>query len=84
MKALRVCLATHPADIVRCYAVMRLLRPHLADEADFVARVRRQQAEGYQLAFLEAEDEVRAVAGFRCLEKLSAGRFLYVDDLVTH
>ncbi len=26
---------------------------------------------------------VRAVAGFRVSEKLSAGRFLYVDDLAT-
>ena len=48
-----------------------------------MARVQRQQAAGYQLVCLEAAGEVRAAAGFRFLEKLSAGRFLYVDDLVT-
>jgi len=32
---------------------------------------------------LESDGEVRAVAGYRFLEKLLSGRFLYVDDLVT-
>src|ERR1700738_4952460 len=49
----------------------------------FVERVQRQQKEGYLLAFLEAESEVRAVAGYRLVEKLLTGRYLYVDDLVT-
>ena len=46
-------------------------------------QVQRQRAQGYQLAYLEAGGEVRAAAGYRISEKLSAGRFLYVDDLVT-
>ncbi len=46
-------------------------------------RVERQRTRGYQLAFLEADEVVRAVAGFRVSEKLSAGCFLYVDDLAT-
>lgn len=62
---------------------MRKLRPHLSSEAEFVIRVERQQAQGYELAFAEVEETVRAVAGFRVHEKLSAGRFLYVDDLAT-
>jgi GNAT superfamily N-acetyltransferase len=32
---------------------------------------------------LESEGEVRAVAGYRYLESLFSGKFLYVDDLVT-
>ena len=76
-------LAEDRADIARCYPVMKELRPHLANEAEFVFRVERQQAQGYRLAALEAGKTVRAVAGFRVTEKLSAGRFLYVDDLVT-
>lgn len=78
-----IALATGRAEIARCYPVLHELRPHLASEAEFVFRVERQQAQGYQLAFLEAGAVVRAVAGFRVSEKLSAGRFLYVDDLVT-
>jgi len=35
------------------------------------------------LAFGEAEGEVRAVAGYRYLESLCSGKFIYVDDLVT-
>ena len=62
---------------------MRELRPHLGSEAEFVFRVERQQAQGYYLAGLEDGGVVRAVAGYRISEKLSAGRFLYVDDLVT-
>src|SRR6266404_8936452 len=36
----------------------------------------------YRLAFLESEGEVCAVAGYRFLESLFSGKFLYVDDLV--
>ena len=76
-------LATDREDVARCFPVMRELRPHLDSEAEFVLRVERQMARGYQLAFLEADEVVRAVAGFRVSEKLSAGCFLYVDDLAT-
>lgn len=61
---------------------MQQLRTHLA-EGDFVPTVRRQNAGGYQLAYLEDEGEVRAVAGFRVIDNLYSGRMLYVDDLVT-
>ena len=62
---------------------MRELRTRIVDEAEFVERVQRQQTQGYQLAFLESDSEVRAVAGYRYLESLFSGRNLYVDDLVT-
>jgi GNAT superfamily N-acetyltransferase len=62
---------------------MRELRPLFQDPEQFGERVLRQQKEGYQLAFLESEDEVCAVAGYRFLESLFSGKFLYVDDLVT-
>lgn len=75
-------LAITPADQARAYPVVAELRPHL-DEASFLAQARRQQAQGWRLAVLELEGEVRAVAGFRLLENLAWGRFLYVDDLVT-
>ena len=78
-----VALANDPAAVARCFATMRELRPHLTDEAAFVTQVERQRAEGYRLAYLEDAGEVRAVAGYRVSEKLSAGKFLYVDDLVS-
>ena len=82
MKA-KISLGDDPAAIARCHAVMRELRPHLTDEAAFVAQVERQQAEGYRLVFVEADGEVRAVAGYRVFENLFAGKILYVDDLVS-
>lgn len=79
---LLIAMAETDADLARCFPVMAQLRPHLV-EAEFVARVRRMQGEGYLLARLEEDGVVRAVAGYRYHEKLFSGRTLYVDDLVT-
>jgi GNAT superfamily N-acetyltransferase len=78
-----IALAETDADIARCFPVMHQLRPQLV-AADFVARVRRMQQEGFHLARLEDEEgAVRAVAGYRYYDKLFSGQNLYVDDLVT-
>jgi len=79
----RIAIANTLQEIRRCHPVMRELRTHIADEQEFVDRVQRQQKQGYQLAFLEADGEVCAVAGYRFLESLFSGKNLYVDDLVT-
>lgn len=79
----KIDIARDEAAIGRCFPVMRELRTHITDEGEFVARVQRQQAEGYLLAYVEADGEIRACAGYRYLEMLFAGKFLYVDDLVT-
>ena len=75
-------LANTPEEIQRCFPVMAELRPYLV-EADFVARVQRQQRDGYHLAFLTDKRVIKAVAGYRYSESLSWGSFMYVDDLVT-
>jgi GNAT superfamily N-acetyltransferase len=79
---MKITLAQTDTDIVRCFAVMAQLRPHLV-ETEFVARVRRMQQEGFHLALLEESGVVRAVAGYRYYDKLFSGKNLYVDDLVT-
>jgi GNAT superfamily N-acetyltransferase len=78
-----IAIAMTDEQIRRCFPVMRELRTHVIDEEEFVARVQRQQKQGYQLAFLESDGEVCAVGGFRYLESLFSGKNLYVDDLVT-
>jgi GNAT superfamily N-acetyltransferase len=83
VKSSRIAIATTTEEILRCHPVMRELRPRFQNPEQFVDRLRRQQKEGYRLAFLESENEVRAVAGYRFLESLFSGKFLYVDDLVT-
>ena len=75
--------ATTPAEVARCFPVMRQLRTHFDDETVFVEQVERQRADGYRMAFVEDEGVVRAVAGYRMSESLFAGRNCYVDDLVT-
>jgi GNAT superfamily N-acetyltransferase len=75
-------LADTDAQIVACFSVMAELRPHLVN-SEFVARVRRQEREGFRLAYVSEDERVVAVAGFRFMEKLFSGSTLYVDDLVT-
>jgi GNAT superfamily N-acetyltransferase len=75
-------LAQTDSEIARCFAVLSQLRPKLVEE-EFVGVIRRQQAEGYCLAFLEHEGAVVSVAGFRIQHMLSSGKTMYVDDLVT-
>ena len=77
-------VAQSDADIARCFGVMRQLRPQLKDEADFIARCRRQMAEaGWMLIYVEDAGVVAAVSGFRIQHMLHSGKTLYVDDLVT-
>ena len=90
MPAPRIVRAESDAAIRATFAVMRQLRPHLAGPDDYLATVRRMQADGgvggggYRLAaVLDDADIVQAVAGYRVFEMLYAGRLLSVDDLVT-
>lgn len=75
-------LATTDTEITACYPVMRELRPHIAAE-HFLSQIRRQESAGYHLVYMQEAAGVVAVAGFRVVENLAWGRFLYVDDLVT-
>jgi GNAT superfamily N-acetyltransferase len=79
----RVKIAESDADIQRCYPIMLQLRPHLKAN-EFVSRVRSQYKGGFHLAYAsDAGGAPHAVTGFRILENLMQGVFLYVDDLVT-
>lgn len=70
------------AEIASCFDVVHQLRPHVG-ESDFVARIERLRAAGYRLAYVEADGQVVAIAGFRIGENLPDGVHLHVDDLVT-
>ncbi len=80
---MRIAEAETPTEVGRCFPVMRQLRTHFTDEKTFVEQVERQRAAGFRMAYVEDEAAVRAVAGYRMTESLYAGRFCYVDDLVT-
>jgi GNAT superfamily N-acetyltransferase len=76
-------LATDDEQIRSCYKVMNQLRPHLNSEQEFVEQVQRQIQEGYHLAYIEDNGEIKALAGFRFLEFLAWGKVIYIDDLVS-
>ena len=68
------------------WEAMRELRPHIGNADEFAARIDElQRPNGYRLlaSFEHGRDSAAAVAGFRVLETLFAGRMLYVDDLST-
>jgi len=74
---------TTDEDILAARGVMRQLRPQIP-EADYLSTVRRMmQADGYLQAAVFDGDAVVAVAGYRFMEILYAGKTLYVDDLNT-
>jgi len=79
---MKIRLADTDNQIKQCYSLMRQLRPHVTQKI-FLPSVREQQAGGYQIAMLEHENKIVAVAGFRLGKNLAWGDFLYVDDLVT-
>jgi GNAT superfamily N-acetyltransferase len=75
-------LADTDAEIASCFPAFSALRPHLAQK-DFLAQVRRQQAQTYQILALRHEGVIKSAAGFRMAEFLAWGRVLYIDDLTT-
>ncbi len=79
---MKVLLASTDAEIAACFPPMKCLRPHL-EESGFVAKVRRQERQGYRLAYILERDLAVCAAGYRVLEFMAWGRVLYVDDLVT-
>ena len=78
-----ISIATSTRSITDCFPVIKELRPHL-ELPDFITQVRRQQQQfNYQLVYLQVDETIQAVAGFRISESLAWSKFLYVDDLVS-
>ena len=75
-------IAVSDEEIKACFEVMQELRPHLEKEK-FLDTVRTMEEQGYKLAYIEEDDVVVALAGFRISSNLFMGKNLYVDDLVT-
>ncbi|MBV1879173.1 MAG: GNAT family N-acetyltransferase [Pseudomonadales bacterium] len=69
-------------EINRCYALMKKLRPLLI-EAEFPNQIGRQQQQGYHLMVLQEHQTPVSLMGYRLVENLIIGKFLYIDDLVT-
>jgi ribosomal protein S18 acetylase RimI-like enzyme len=71
------------ADVTACFEVMRQLRPQLTLPEDFLGHVALQREQGYRLLAAWEDGKPVALAGYRRLDNLIHGRFIYVDDLIT-
>jgi GNAT superfamily N-acetyltransferase len=69
-------------DIVDAFPLMSALRERIRAET-FVAEIRRQQQEGYELIGGFDRGHLVTLAGIRRSHTLSRGEHLFVDDLVT-
>lgn len=70
-------------EISQSYDAFLELRPHLLNVQSFVDQIKIQQKEGYKMVAILQDDEVVACIGFRIMNMLVYGKFLYVDDLIT-
>jgi Acetyltransferase (GNAT) family len=79
----KVVVAQSETDFEKCFPVMYQLRPHLTLEK-FKAQVKEQIfSAGYNLIFLENENQVVSALGYRVTYFLAWGKVLYIDDLIT-
>ncbi len=74
-------IAETDEEIVKCFSVMSELRPNL-ERNTFLHLIHEMGKQGYQLAFIEENNAIMAVAGFRVSTNLFMGKNFYVDDLV--
>ena len=74
--------ATTTTDVIRCFEVMKELRPHHTPEG-FLSAIEAMKKEGYQLLYLQDEDRIVSVAGFRFTTTLYDGITIDFDDFVT-
>jgi GNAT superfamily N-acetyltransferase len=69
-------------DIQAAFPLMAALRDRIRPDT-FLAEVRRQQLQGYELVGAFHEARLVALAGVRRTHTLARGEHLFVDDLVT-
>jgi len=79
---MQIQIAKTEEDILKCWEVLFVLRPHLIKE-NFVATVQEMISEGYILAFIEKDGIAVSVVGYRYLQYLYIGKHYYIDDLST-
>lgn len=70
-------------DLIACHPVMHELRPMLLTPQAFLERARVQSLQGWRLLAEWQGAAPVALAGYRIMDNLAHGRFVYVDDLVT-
>lgn len=75
-------IAITDTEIASCWEAIFLLRPMLKKE-NFVAQIRNMQQEGYNLLYIQENNQTVAIAGYRIYTMLYCEKMLYLDDLST-
>ena len=79
---MQILKATTKEDLVKCFEVMKELRPHHSLES-FLEAMKQMEKEGYQLWYLEDDGKAVCAAGFRITTTLYDGTIIDFDDFVT-
>jgi GNAT superfamily N-acetyltransferase len=79
---MQILKANNKEDLIKCFEVMKELRPHHSLES-FLVTMDQMDKEGYQLWYIEDEGKVVCVAGFRLTTTLYDGLIVDFDDFVT-
>ncbi|MEP7254646.1 MAG: GNAT family N-acetyltransferase [Ferruginibacter sp.] len=79
---MQILKATTKEDLVKCFEVMKELRPHHNLES-FLEAMKQMEKEGYQLWYIEDDGKAVCAAGFRITTTLYDGPIIDFDDFVT-
>ena len=79
---IRITEAFTTAEFIKCFEVMKELRPHQSLES-FLAAIEEMKKENYHLLYLEDNDKIVCTAGFRFTTTLYDGLIIDLDDFVT-
>ncbi|MEJ7589544.1 MAG: GNAT family N-acetyltransferase [Ferruginibacter sp.] len=79
---MKISLATNEDEILKCWDVLKVLRPHL-EQNEFVSTVIEMISEGYHLAYIEEDNHAVSAIGYRFQQFLFNGKHCYIDDLAT-
>ncbi|MBO9681543.1 MAG: GNAT family N-acetyltransferase [Flavisolibacter sp.] len=74
--------ATEKEDFLKCWEVVRELRPHL-DQEQYLTLILYMIDEGYKMIYIEENGKGVAFCGYRLTTMLHRGRSIYIDDLCT-
>lgn len=75
-------IAITDTEIASCWEAIFLLRPMLKRE-NFISQIKDLQKEGYNLLYIQENNQTVAIAGYRIYTMLYCGKMLYLDDLST-
>ena len=75
-------IANSDKELESLAPVLLQLRPQY-DKESLIQQIKKQQAQGFNIAYQVIAGQVSCVAGFVINEKLAWEKCLYVDDLIT-